>query len=404
MLGLVAGPATTESQVELVWEALATAEETGGSPILSYNVQWDQGNGGAFENLAGYLSDFAGTSFIVTSGISPGAAFRFRARGKNMWGWGPYSTILTAAPSSTPEQMQLVTVTIDPSTGGVTLRWAAPDDNAADITEYSVEVLAHDGLTWSEENTHCDGSTAATMSALACTIPMATLTAPPFSLLRSELVRARARAFNPNGWSIESGTNAAGATVRTPPTFMYPPIRDPASSDSQVVLTWSPLTAEADTGGAIILSYGLEWDAGSEGVSWTALAGFTVRTLVPTFTVSTGLVPGAPYMFRLSAENLYGWGPTSSTTTAYAAGLPAQPSQAVTSNSGTDITISFTEPGNNAAPIDAYKIWVRHADGSFTEETTYCDGADPAIAAALSCDVPSTTLRTTYGLAYDELV
>jgi hypothetical protein len=31
-------------------------------------------------------------------------------------------------------------------------------------------------------------------------------------------------------------------------------------------------------------------------------------------------------MFRLRAENIYGWGPYSTTTTIYAAGLPAQPS------------------------------------------------------------------------------
>jgi hypothetical protein len=36
---LIAGPASTESQVELVWNALTTDAETGGSPILSYNAQ-----------------------------------------------------------------------------------------------------------------------------------------------------------------------------------------------------------------------------------------------------------------------------------------------------------------------------------------------------------------------------
>ena len=89
------------------------------------------------------------------------------------------------------------------------------------------------------------------------------------------------------------------------------------------MLTWSPLTSDDHTGGSTILSHGLEWDSGSGGVTWTELAGFTVRTLATTFTVSSGLTPGAGYLFRLKAENLYGWGPYSTETTIYAAGLPA---------------------------------------------------------------------------------
>lgn len=321
-----------------------------------------------------------------------------------MWGWGEYSTVLTATPSAAPEQMVAVVTTIEPVTGAVMLSWTPPVDNAAEITAYSIEVLDHDGLVWSEDSTHCDGSTLVIRLARRCTIPMATLTAAPFSLERGELVLVRARAYNFNGWSVYSPTNTDGARVKTPPTFMYPPVRDPSSSDSQIVLTWSTLTSEADSGGAQILSYGLEWDSGSDGASWAGLAGYTVRSLTTTFTVSTGLTPGARYLFRLSAANLYGWGPTSTTTTAYAAGLPAQPYQVVTTNSGTDVRISFTEPENSAAPIEAYKIWVRHVNGSFTEEATHCDGSNSVIVAALACDIPLTVLRGTYGLAYDALV
>jgi hypothetical protein len=300
--------------------------------------------------------------------------------------------------------MSQVVTSIDPATGSVRLSWSAPADNAAPITAYSLEVLDRNGLVWSEETTHCDGSAAAALTALQCAIPMEVLRAAPFSLQRGDLVQVRARAYNRDGWSVASATNTEGATVRTPPTFMHPAVRDPASSDSQIVLTWATLTAEADTGGAAILSYGLEWDAGSGGASWTGLAGYTVRSLTPTFTVSSGLTPGARYEFRVSAENLYGWGPPSTLTVAYAAGLPQQPFQVVTTISGTDTAISFTAPENGAAPIEAYRVWLRHADGSFAQDLTNCDGSDAAIVAALSCAVPLTTLRGTYGLAYGELV
>ena len=61
---------------------------------------------------------------------------------------------------------------------------------------------------------------------------MSKFTAAPLNLLRGDLIQVRARAYNLNGWSIVSVTNTAGATVRTPPTFMNLPVRDATSSDS----------------------------------------------------------------------------------------------------------------------------------------------------------------------------
>jgi hypothetical protein len=109
----------------------------------------------------------------------------------------------------------------------------------------------------------------------------------------------------------------------TAPTSMGAPVRDPDSSDSQIIATWSTLSGDAYTGGALIISYGLEWDEGSSGSAWAELTGHTVRTLATSFTVTSGLTAGLGYMFRLRAENIYGWGPYSTTTTIYAAGLPA---------------------------------------------------------------------------------
>jgi hypothetical protein len=405
VVGLVEGPATTESQVELVWAALTTPEETGGSPVLSYNAQWDLGSGGLYENLVGYVSDFAATGFTVTSGIRAGAPIRFRVRAKNMWGWGPYSGVLLATPSAVPEQMEPPTTAIEPVAGAVVVSWTAPPDNAARITAYSIEALDAAGSVWSEvPGDACDGSREALVAARSCTVPMAAFTAPPFGLLQGALIRVRAAAFNVRGWGLPSAPSSGGAAVRTPPTYMAAPARDPSSSDSQIVLVWSPLSSTADTGGAAILSYGLEWDAGSGGGSWAPLSGFTVRTLATTFTITTGLTPGAGYLFRLSAENVYGWGPTSAETTVYAAGLPAQPAQALLTNDGTDVVIAWAAPANSAAPIEAYAVYLRLPDGSYREESTHCDGTDPSIVAALSCRVPLTALRSGYGLVYGDLV
>lgn len=40
------GSGTTESQIEVIWLPL-TGDNTGDSPITSYNLQWDAGTNGA---------------------------------------------------------------------------------------------------------------------------------------------------------------------------------------------------------------------------------------------------------------------------------------------------------------------------------------------------------------------
>ena len=44
-----------------------------------------------------------------------------------------------------------------------------------------------------------------------------------------------------------------------------------------------------------ISSYELVWDAGSNGLIWSSLIGFTTDSLALTFTVSTGVSPGGNY-------------------------------------------------------------------------------------------------------------
>jgi hypothetical protein len=52
------GAATTEDIIELEWGALVTNVETGGSAILSYSLEWDQGGGGlSYVALSGQDQD-----------------------------------------------------------------------------------------------------------------------------------------------------------------------------------------------------------------------------------------------------------------------------------------------------------------------------------------------------------
>jgi len=73
------------------------------------------------------------------------------------------------------------------------------------------------------------------------------------------------------------------------------------------------LTLDADTGGSPILSYHLQWNAGSL-TDWYDLQGYAVETTSTTFTVTTGVVAGTTYDFKVRAKNIYDWGDFSAIT------------------------------------------------------------------------------------------
>jgi hypothetical protein len=80
------------------------------------------------------------------------------------------------------------------------------------------------------------------------------------------------------------------------------------------------------------------------------------------------------YKFRVRAKNAINWGPYSSEVTFIPAEAPSTMASLTTSNDGTNVKIMWTAPDNNGASITAYKIKIRHSDGTYVEDTTYCNG------------------------------
>jgi hypothetical protein len=62
------------------------------------------------------------------------------------------------------------------------MSWSAPYENGSIITSYQVLLRHVDGVSFTEDLTNCDGSDAIIFASLSCTIPLATLTAEPYSL------------------------------------------------------------------------------------------------------------------------------------------------------------------------------------------------------------------------------
>jgi len=183
---------------------------------------------------------------------------------------------------------------------------------------------------------------------------MATLLGSPHNYVYDDLIVVRASAKNAIGWGSTSSPNAAGATAKTVPQAPAQPTRNSGTTATQVVVDWTSLITDAEIGGSTILSYHLQFDSGTGGVSWTDLVGFSSNSLATTFTVSSGIVAGTDYMFRVRAKNIYGWGSYSATATINASGLPAQMAAVTTSISGSNLKIAFTSPGDGGSAITGY--------------------------------------------------
>lgn len=87
--------------------------------------------------------------------------------------------------------------------------WTAADPNGSPVTSYSITIRASDD-TYHEEQSYCDGTENAVLTSTQCTIPLATLTASPFSLVLGDSIDFKVSATNSKGTGIESnvGTGA----------------------------------------------------------------------------------------------------------------------------------------------------------------------------------------------------
>lgn len=97
---------TSEEQLVFRWSLLTTGSETGGTEIISYNVQYDRGtNSKTWFNLAGFVSNFIDSEYIATAEINKGTSYNVRVRARNYWGWGEFSEILTIKASTVPDEV-----------------------------------------------------------------------------------------------------------------------------------------------------------------------------------------------------------------------------------------------------------------------------------------------------------
>jgi hypothetical protein len=204
-------------------------------------------------------------------------------------------------------------------------------------------------------------------------------------------VKAIVKAANINGFGPFSQANTSGALVEYPPIQMTAPTSGLNTNEQQIEVDWTALTGSA-TGGATITSYNLQYDSGSNGVSWSDVVG-----AIPTFTglstvLSSQIAPGVTYQFKVRAANVHGYGAFSSIVSIKAAQTPSKMSSPVTSVDSVTgkLQISWNAPHDGSQTISSYLIEIADSmTSSWNQDSTNCPGSDPS---SLSCLVPMNVL------------
>ena len=99
------GDLTSHNQIEVQWLALTTAEETGNTAIVSYQLLWDNNSGTA--DIVLHESDTL--SFLVDS-LAEGSDYKFRVIARNVYGYGETSDEVTIRASDVPDAMSMVNI------------------------------------------------------------------------------------------------------------------------------------------------------------------------------------------------------------------------------------------------------------------------------------------------------
>ena len=153
-----------------------------------------------------------------------------------------------------------------------------------------------------------------------------------------------------------------------------------------VAVAWDTLTLEWQTGGSPVTAYELEWDAGSP-------SSFAALTLSPSALATAHSEPvpaaGVRYSFRVRARNLFGAGPLSALVSGLAVNLPgAVPNVVVAYNPPSQpeqVTLTWDPAPDRGQHLQAYRVRLLAANGTFLERTDLCDGAAAGMLSSRLC-------------------
>jgi hypothetical protein len=317
-----------DGQVKVTW----TAPNDNGSPISSYKVTPSPSCSGCGGTTT------SGTSTTVT-GLTPGTSYTFSVTATNGIGTSSAGTSIAITPVTIPGATTGVSASAGSETtagnGEVVLSWTAPSANGSAISAYSVSS--------SPTCSGCSGLTPTTNSTTVTGLtPGTTYT---FSVAAQN--SAGPGASGSSG-SIEPITVPGGPT-----SVLASGASSPQAGDAEMTVSWTAPSAYGST----ITSYTI--------VPTPSCSGCANLSVTTSPSTVTGLTPGTPYTFAVTAHNGAGAGAagTSNSQTAPAT-VPDAPTS-VTASQGPhttpgdgEIDLSWGAAQANGDTVTSYTVTV----------------------------------------------
>ena len=317
-----------DKSVALTWLAPAS---NGGSAVTDYVVEYRLESSNTWTTFADGISP--ATSATVT-GLVNGSSYVFRVSPLNLAGTGATSNVAGPLVPMTTASAPLNLV----GTFGdkrVTLTWAAPSSNGGGaISDYSVQYRPAGVLAWT------------TVPRTPSTVPGAVVT----GLSNGTEYIFRITAINPVGAGLPATVRATPKTIPSAPVIV-----SATPGDSRVVLTWN---APSSNGGGKIGNYLVEYKVDLPAAAWVkfprAASSATTATVTP-------LQNGTSYLFRVTAINEAGSGPTSAVSSAVMPVTnPSVPLALVAVGGDKQAALTWTAPlSNGGLPITDYVVEYR---------------------------------------------
>lgn len=330
---------TGASKIKVTY-GITSPPGNGGSPILSYALEMDDGRNGDFKKLVGFTSNSLLTTYTITSGIQKGYEYRLRYRVKNAVGWSGYSPIsfiiAANAPDTPPKPtfnkfeavsgIDTLFITLHPSLGS----------GGSPITGYRLERYN----TTSNQFDDLDIISPNSMS-------YNTTSSDPIGTT----YRFRVIAINDIGESTPSSEAviAFGDVPPQPDAILASACK---TSETTIYVKWTQVTSSWSVSG-----YVLNMDDGKLGDYSPVYIG-TSRDDITEYTVS-GLTTGLSYRFTVQAVNLNGYSLASTAVSLPACSSPSQPAAPIRVSSGlTSMTVSWLPPDSDGGcTVTGYELW-----------------------------------------------
>lgn len=346
---------TNDSQIKVDVDPLLSANN-GGSTILSYSIEMDNGKGGDFVSLGGETKHSLVTSATIAVGIRSGEMYRFRYKALNVAGWSGYSPITYIKAAARPA------------------RPPTPIFQTATSTSISLSLLPTSDVKGSPILRHelwvNGGGSSGTFTQVTSYsgVPGTASVSTADGLVAGSIYKFKHRAVNEIGESDFSDTIDAG--VGAFPDQPSPPTVD-SLGNSSITVSWSTSAdKELPVLGYLLQmvdEFGSDYSTIYNGENFPNVRQFT----------APGLTRGLTYSFKVMALNINGAGPASDplevTFCSAPTGLAAP---TLLDSTQTTLTLQWTAPEyDGGCPVREYILMRDDGSGPSAPIDTVVDAS-----------------------------